>query len=161
MENIPTTCPHCGGPLTNSADARTLTCLQCGFSIPLRPSIPFSDELVAAAEVYVQQIIRLTEGKHTDLREAVLWLLEEEWRTLCRNGAITLKVGSNPYTEAATCGICRKQLGANDACFRVEVRDRWRCSMSHQHLCMAHITEHFWEGDMCTFVNESLRLGPS
>ena len=159
MAAFPKQCDLCQLILRTSDDGRTLECPQCGDRFTLRSSCPYPPSLIEEAAKYIEAIERSLHGSGSDLKQAVLWLLEEKWLSIPGH-RITIKVGCDSREGPTQCNVCSKKLQQGEV-FRLVVRDRWRESESILDLCRSHIDTQVWEGDMDVLCNGSLKLGPA
>ena len=159
MAAIPKQCEVCQTVLRPSDNARTLECPQCGTRFTLRPSCPYPPSLIEDAAKHIAAIEKSLQGSGPELKQAILWLLEEKWLTTPGH-QITIKVGCDSHEGTTECDICSKTLKTGEV-FRLEIRDRWRTSETSLDLCRSHFDAQVWEGDMDVLRNQSLTLGPA
>ena len=157
MSTIPKQCEQCQTVLQPSSDGNRLECPQCGTRFHLRPSCPYTPEVLAKAQQALDTIEAATADSDQGVKEALLWLLEEKWLRTSGH-TITITLGCESHGEPTHCDMCEKPLSGADV-FRLEIRDRWRGSDTNLEICKNHIETHVWAGDMDAMRNQSLRLG--
>lgn len=158
MSEFPKECDACQAVMMVSEDTRTLDCPQCGPRFHLRPPCPYEPEVAAEAEKHLTAIDEATIDLEPQVREALLWLLEEKW--LFSSGhKVTVKVGCSSHRHASACAICGKKVAKDVPVLHLEVRDRWLESHTVLNVCRSHTDDHIWSGDMDVLRNQSLKLG--
>lgn len=157
MSRIPKQCEQCQAVLQPSSDGNRLDCPQCGTRFHLRPSCPYTTEVLAQAQTALEALEAATADSDQGVKMALLWLLEEKWlRT--EGYPVTIKLGCDSHSEPTHCDMCEQPISGAEV-FRLEIRDRWRGSETFLEVCRNHIDKHFWAGDMDAMRNQSLRLG--
>ena len=141
-----------------SDDGRTLDCPNCGYRFYVRPQCPYDAETVAAAEAQIARIETLVSGSNPNVRDAILWLLEDRWQSISGH-RLFVKAGIASYYGPLTCDLCHGEVKHGDPIFHLEIRDRWRTSTTILDICKKHIDEQMWEGNMDLHRNQSLKLG--
>ena len=158
MNAFPTQCDVCQAVLRTSGDSRTLDCPACGQRFHLRPPCPYSPEVIEEANRQIDLIEKKIPAGKPELRHALLWLLEEKW-LFTAGHQVTIKVGNARDQRPLHCDVCRKELKDGQDVYHLEVRDRWRNSVTMLDVCRSHLDEYIWEGNVDVLRNQSLKLG--